>query len=285
MKNINGFDPKTNKFPYPINTDEHYLVVKKDNGLVFDENYPYIDKSFWFNFMRRVIYAIIFCIVFPLTHIRLGLKIYGKKNLKENKALIKKGAISVANHVHMWDYLSLMNALKPRRPYLFVWDKNIRGEMSFVIRMVGGVPIPENNINATRQFNKSIEEALNDGHIVHIYAEGSMWEYYRPIRPFKTSMAYYAIKCDKPIIPMAFSYRKPGWIRRNIFHQIALFNLNIGKPILPERMSQEELTRKVHEEICRLAGIQNNLYNAIYHNDKRIDYYTSEYGIGYKGSK
>ena len=285
MNIVNGYDPKTNKYPYPVDTDKHYLVVKKDNGLVFDKNYPYIDKSFWFNFMRRVIYAVIFIIVFPLTHIRLGLKIYGKNNLKKNKKLLKGGAIIMANHVHMWDYLSVMNAVKPRRPYLFVWDKNIKGEMSFVIRMVGGVPIPENDIEGSKAFTDAICNALNEGHLVHIYGEGSMWEYYRPIRPFKTGAAYYAIKTNKPIIPMAFSYRKPGWIRSKIFHQIALFNLHIGEPILPEGNSPEELTKKVHEEICHLAGIQNNLYNAIYHHDKRIDYYTSEYGIGYKGSK
>ena len=284
MKISDGYDPKTNRYPYPENTDEHYLVVKKDNGLVFDENYHYIEKSFFFNLMRRIIYGVIFCIVFPMTRIRLGLRIYGKQNIRKNKKLIKQGAITMANHVHMWDYLSVMNAVKPRRPYLFVWDKNIKGEMSFIIRMVGGVPIPNNDIKATEAFNKAIKEALDTGHLVHIYGEGSMWEYYRPIRPFKTGAAYYAIKNQKPIIPMAFSYRKPGWIRRKIFHQIALFNLNIGSPIMPDRYNPEELTIKVHEEICRLAGIQNNIYQPVYHHDKRIDYYTKEYGVGYKGS-
>ena len=284
MKINYGYDPKTNKYPYPLDTDKHYLVVKKDNGLVFDDKYHYVEKGFFFNLMRRVIYLVIFCIVFPMTRIRLGLRIYGKQNIRKNKKLIRQGAITMANHIHMWDYLCVMNAVKPRRPYLFVWDKNIKGEMSFIIRMVGGIPIPEKDIKATKAFFDAINGVLQEGKLVHIYGEGSMWEYYRPIRPFKTGAAYYAIKCNKPIIPMAFSYRKPGWIRRKIFHQIALFNLNIGEPILPENMNQEELTIKVHEEICRLAGIQNNLYKPVFHDDKRIDYYTSEYGIGYKGS-
>ena len=207
MKISYGYDPKINRYPYPENTDEHYLVVKKDNGLVFDEKYPYIDKSFFFNLMRRIIYGVIFCIVFPLTHIRLGLKIYGKQNIKKNKKLIKQGAITMANHVHMWDYLSVMNAVKPRRPYLFVWDKNIKGEMSFIIRMVGGIPIPGNDIQATEAFNKSVKEALETGHLVHIYGEGSMWEYYRYIRPFKKGVAHLAKKNDKPIVPFAFSFK------------------------------------------------------------------------------
>ena len=43
-KQVEYFDPKTNKFPYTELTDKHYLQVKKNNGLVFDENYPYIDN-------------------------------------------------------------------------------------------------------------------------------------------------------------------------------------------------------------------------------------------------
>ena len=38
------YDPKTNKFPYPLDTDHHYLNVKKDNHVVFDDKYP----LFWF---------------------------------------------------------------------------------------------------------------------------------------------------------------------------------------------------------------------------------------------
>ena len=76
----------------------------------------------------------------------------------------------MANHVHMWDYLSVMNALKPRRPYIFTWAPNIRGEMSFVIRMVGGVPIPDDSLEGTKEFNKlrmtlkdAIEEEEEEG--------------------------------------------------------------------------------------------------------------------------
>ena len=34
------FDPKTNKYPYPTYTAEHYLVVKKNRGIIFDDKYP-----------------------------------------------------------------------------------------------------------------------------------------------------------------------------------------------------------------------------------------------------
>ena len=57
------FDPKTNKFPYPEDTDKHYLVVKKNDGTVFDKDYPYVDKSFGFrlkyNLTRILLYIVV----------------------------------------------------------------------------------------------------------------------------------------------------------------------------------------------------------------------------------
>ena len=67
--------------------------------------------------------------------------------------------------------------------------------------------------------------------------------------------------------------------------------MNIGEPIyannaLPEREQEKDLLIRAHEAVCRLADIdpKENLYPPIYDNSKRIDYYTKEYGVGYKGS-
>ena len=46
------FDPKVTKYPYTEYTDQHYLVVKKNDGTVFDKNYPYIDRSRRFLFKQ-----------------------------------------------------------------------------------------------------------------------------------------------------------------------------------------------------------------------------------------
>ena len=290
-KTVEYFDPKTNRFPYPMETDKHYLVVKKDNGLVFDENYRYIDNRWFVRFFNALVYFVILIVVFPLTRIRMGLRIKGKKNLKKNKALIKKGVMSTCNHVHMLDYLCIMNGIKLRRPRIRGWDKNVRGENSGLIRRVGGIPIPTESLKGTIKCFQAIKDYLNKGGWLHIYPEGSMWEYYAPIRPFKKGAAYFAIEYDKPIIPMAFSYRKPGWFRSKILKQIATFTLNIGEPIFPNReldrkAMEKDLTERVHEAMIRLAGrkVEEAIYPAIFDNSKRVDYYTSEYGVDYKGS-
>ena len=94
----------------------------------------------------------------------------------------------------------------------------------------------------------------------------------------KIGAASLAIKNNKPILPMAYSYRKAGWLRQKLFKQTALFNLNIGEPVfanpdLDKTAQIEDLTRRAHQSVCYLAGFEgNDIYEPIYHNSKRIDY-------------
>lgn len=284
------YDPKPIKFPYPLQTDKHYLEVKKNDGTVFDAKYQYVDKSKGFELKRNLMKAVFFCIVFPVMRIRLGLKVRGKENLRKYKDLISQGAVSVCNHVHMWDYLAVMSAVFPRRPDIIAWAPNMRGENKKLIRLVGGIPVPEDNVRATAKFAGEVLDYLRDGGLLHVCAEGSMWEYYAPIRPFKSGAFYFAVKSGKPIIPMAFSYRKPKGILSKIWTN-AWLTLNIGEPIYPDTTIDQQdaiikLTTETHAAVCRLAGInpEENIYPPVFNNNTRIDYYTKEYGIGYKGS-
>ena len=285
------FDPKTNKYPYPKLTDSHYLEVKMDRGIVFDSDYPYFDDSKGFRFRSGLVRIALKAFVFPIVRLRLGLRVSGKENLKLHRDTIEKGIVSCSNHVHMWDYLSIMSAIGRNRPNVLTWAPNVNGENGTLIRLTGGVPIPDTGLSATLAYLRAVGKALEEGHWLHIYPEGSMWEYYAPIRPFKKGPASIACDFDKPILPLAFSYRKPGFIRSRLFRQIACFDLHIGEPLfrdgtLPKKEQRDDLTIRTHEAICRLAGIdpKENLYAPLFNDSKRIDYYTSEYGVGYKGS-
>lgn len=286
------FDPKTNKFPYPEDTGTHYLHVKKDNGTVYDENYPYVDNSFGFRFKRFWFYIFALLVAFPIQSIRMGFKVNGRKNLKKHKKEIKEGIVSVSNHVHMWDYMSIMNVMYPRKTHILAWDKNISGENGKMIRMSGGIPVPNNSKGFFKMSKATIDYVKNGGWL-HVASEASMWEYYAPIRPFKEGAAFYAYMSNRSILPMAFSYRPVGWFRKKIFHQIAKYTLNIGEPIypdksLPQAESIKKLTIDSHKAVCALAGFKEgeNIYQPLYNENtnKRIDYYTSQYGVGYKGS-
>ncbi len=286
------FDPKTNKFPYPEQTDQHYLKLKRNRGIVFDSNYPFVDNRFCFRMGSFFLRILLNIIVFPVVRIRMGLKVEGRKNLKKHKSVIKNGVISCCNHVHMWDYLGIMSAVNPIKPNVLIWAPNINGEWGTMMRHVGGIPIPEEGTKSTLAYMRAVKGLLKEGKWLHIYAEGSMWEYYRPIRPFKKGVAFLACECDKPVIPLAYTYREPGFIRKHIFRQIACYTLHIGEPVyknenLSPKEQRTDLTKRVHEAVCTLAGIkpEENIYPPVFCDNKRVDYYTDTYGVGYKGSK
>ncbi|MCQ2800794.1 MAG: 1-acyl-sn-glycerol-3-phosphate acyltransferase [Bacilli bacterium] len=272
------FIPNTNnKYPYPENTCDHYIKVKMNRGISFNKDYPFVDYSSKFSFKRFWVRLLLRLIVFPMAKIRMGLKIEGKAYIKANKELLKNGCVTICNHVHFWDYICIMKAVHSLKwPYLLAWDKNVNGESGPLVRCVGGIPIPLNDNEATVSFTKSIDKLLNDGNILHVYAEGSMWEYYAPIRPFKKGAASIAIKNNKPILPMAFSYRKPNWIRRKIFKQMALFTLHIGEPLYPNKelgksAQINDLTSRAHEAVTLLSGQEKSIYPAIYNDSKKIE--------------
>lgn len=279
-KEKDPFDPKETKFPYTEYTDQHYLKIKMDRGHVFDENYPYIDKSKSFKFKRFLIHLVLETIVFPFFRIRNGLKIKNKNNFVKHKKELKKGFFTISNHINMWDYIAIMKAIGQRKAHVIVWNKNVNDKDGNLVRLVGGIPIPENSLKASIAYLKAVKELVNEGNYVHIYAEGSMWEYYQPIRPFKHGAMALAKKFDKPVLPMAFSYRKPSWIRKHILRQKCALTLNVGEPLyinkeLPESEQERDLLIRLHDKVCELAGIdpKKNLYPPIFENNKRIDYY------------
>ena len=279
MSNQEPFDPKTKKYPYPKDTSAHYIKIKKNLNLNIDASYPYIDTSKSFLFKQRLVRFVMRTLVIYLSKIKLGLRIKGRKNIRKNKDILKKGVISCSNHVNFWDYIAILDGIRPFKPKYLVWERNIQGENSKLIRLTGGIPIPT-NIGGTKVFVKTINDFIHSGGWLHIYPEGSMWEYYQPIRPFKRGASHFAIKNDKPIIPLAFSYRKPGFIRKKLFHQEAKYTLHIGELLyrnesLPFDQQEEDLTIRCHQEICKLAGIdpKENKYPPIFDNTTRVDYY------------
>lgn len=272
------YDPHSTKYKYPENTDGHYLEVKKDNGMVFDGNYPYIDRSAGFKFKQFWTRLLLNLIVFPMCPAYMGLKIKNRKNLKKYKDQLKGGAITVSNHIHMWDYIAVMKAIRHRKPHVIVWAPNVRGKDGPLVRMVGGVPIPDGDLAGKVAFNKAIDDSLERGEFLQVYAEGSMWECYPYIRPFKLGAASLACRHHKPILPIGFSFRKPSWIRKNIFKQEVAVTLTMGEPIfpdenLPDQERRIDLTTRVHNAVCLLAGIEpkDNPYPPIFNNSKRVD--------------
>ena len=74
------------------------------------------------------------------------------------------------------------------------------------------------------------KEVFKEGKWLHVFPEGSMWFYYPDIRPLKPAVFKYAVKYDKPIIPITLSFRPRKGLYK-LFTNKPLVDLHIGKPI------------------------------------------------------
>lgn len=224
---------KLPQYEYPNKYDQHMIKVKKKVELpVMDENYPFIDRRKFFVFKQKVIYLLIRTFAFLICKIRFEFRIHGRKILKENKELLKNGAITICNHVLMWDYILVLLAIRPYQQHHAAWLTNLMGANRSLIRLVGGVPIP-GNFRAMKKFNEAIDDSIASGEWFHVFPEGSMWYYYDKIRPFKKGAFTYAIRHNKPIIPLVIHYRKRRGILA-LFIKSPAIDITICDPILPD---------------------------------------------------
>lgn len=246
-------------YEYPEKSDEHMITVKHLRDTNFDENYEYLEKGAWHKIKRGFLSCMLYGIIFPLIWVTHGLRIYGRKNLKPHRERLKGGAITVANHVFMWDYLCVLKAIRPHIPYFPAWKTNFEGPNGGLIRLVGGMPIPDDSVRAMMKFQRAMKEVLESKRWLHVYPEGSLWFYYPDIRPLKKAVFQYAVRHNRPVIPITMSFRQ----RRGIWKLLGkkpLTDLHVGEPLyadpsLPRRQAEEELHRRTYRVMQEMNGI------------------------------
>jgi 1-acyl-sn-glycerol-3-phosphate acyltransferase len=251
-------------FAYPKDPDAHMLVSPVVADLVVDKDYPFLDKSLGFRIRSWATYLGIYTLVFFLSPIRFGLRIEGREILKKNRALFRDGALTVVNHVHRWDFLFVLQALRFRRLYFPAWQMNLTGPDRNFIRQAGGIPVPE-DLHTIKYFNQAFDELHEKKKWFHVFPESSCWPYYQPIRPFKKGMFSVAYKYKLPVIPMAISYRESTGLYKFFKKNYPLITLRVGEPVLPDLSKPRKeavalLREQVHQKVVELAGISNNPY-------------------------
>ena len=247
-------------YEYPARCDEHMLVVKRKREINFDEDYPYLPRGRWYKFMRGVYWLLLVLIVFPLCRLTHGLRIVdGKENLKKHKDVLKNGAITISNHVFMWDYLCVLKAIRPHLAYFPVWKTNLEGGFGKMIRLSGGIPIPTGNMHAMVKFNKAVREVLESGKWLHFFPEGSLWFFYPDVRPLKKAVFQYAVEYNKPVLPITMSFRPRRGLFR-LFGKKPLVDLHIGEPLLPDTsLSRREAVQNMQQTAYHVMQVMNGI--------------------------
>jgi 1-acyl-sn-glycerol-3-phosphate acyltransferase len=261
-------------FVYPEKPDGRMGERIVTHQTIVDVNYPYLDKSFGFRFMRGLVYMGIYTLVFFLSPLRFGLKIEGREILRKHRRLFRNGAMTASNHIHRWDMLFVLQAIRYRTVYFPAWKEHLNGPDENLIRFTGGIPIPD-DIRSIKCFNKAFDEIYAQKKWIHVFPESSRFFYFQPIRPFKKGVFTMAYRYKLPVIPMAFSYRKPCFpftlvnsLRALTGNQkLPMITLRIGEPVFPDTDSPrkeavEKLRKECHAAIVSLAGIRDNPYPA-----------------------
>ena len=242
-------------YQYPERCDEHMITVKHLRDVNVDKDYPYLQKSFWFKCQRVIFFIVLRVLMFWLIRITHGLRIYGRENLKKHKEVLKNGAITISNHICMWDFVLVSKAVRPRLMFFPAWKTNLEGPNGPLIRMAGGIPIPTESFSAMKQFRGAMEEVLEGKTWMHFFPEGSMWFYYPDIRPLKKAVFQYAVKYDRPIVPIVMTFRK----RRGItkwFTKKPQVDLHIGEPMFHDKtLDARKAAQQMHEEAYHVMQI------------------------------
>ena len=74
-------------YQYPEKSDAHMIEVKHLRDVVLDQNYPYLQKSFWFKCQRGLLRICQYTVLPLVMWLRHGLHIHGKEKLKQYKEL------------------------------------------------------------------------------------------------------------------------------------------------------------------------------------------------------
>lgn len=234
----------------------------KSKDIKFDDTYTYLDKSLKFRIWHFLIYCVTWFLAFPLNRIRYGLKIEGREKIRQNRNLFANGMMTVCNHVHRWDMICVLQAMRYRKAWIPMYAQAFNGKDGFLMKHIGGIPIPD-NFSGLRKFDQALDELHTSKRWLHIFPESCSWYDYAPLRPFKTGAFNMACRYSLPVLPLMISFRpRTGW--RKLFDKdTPLLTIHVGDPIVPDPSAprKEEAARirdLAHKAMLDMAGIVSN---------------------------
>lgn len=235
MKNINYENLKS---------DDHVCHSWSILDFKLDDYYEYISSNLLLNLISTIIILPIALILYIFDKIFLGFKIENKENIIKDS-----GFISVSNHIHYLDctFIGLINI--PARVYYPTIQDNFK--IPFVrhlIKVLYAIPIPKEKKHKEK-FYKEINVALQNGKIVHMYPEGSLWPYYENIREFKYGAFKMAVEANVPVQPIKFTFENPEGIQK-FYKKKKCIHAKVLKPIYPDNsLEYKKRIETLHNEV------------------------------------
>ena len=200
-------------------------------------------------------------IAFPTKSIRFIVRMFGKLLFKtkiEGTENIpkKSGALLIANHVSFLDFILIAIAVPRMVRFVMYRDIYEKKYLRWILKKMNMIPIsPRGGANNLDDFNKLCQDEINAGHVVVIFAEGTVTRNGHLLE-FKRGLEHIAEGIEAPIIPihmegvigtpLSFAIHnkkatafKPKFLRKKVF-------INIGKP-MPAQSTAFQVRQKIQE--------------------------------------
>ena len=272
--------PVTTDFPEDDPYVGLYKPVYDQDFLPVDANYPYFDESFYNRWRMFWAHYFVLRVLGLILRIKYGLRWRVEGETKWHRCTwpmrrwlkqfdLSHGAITVSNHCYRHDCASVLNSIGSNYHLRIpMFAPNFRTKDQKFLLWVGGIPIPEadGGLSAMKAFNNAFDEYNKLGYWFHIFPEAKRWDWYKPVRPFQKGAFTMAYKYNKPILPLAITYRPRTGIWK-LFgpKDEPLTQVTMGAPIYPDTtqpraVETERLLNETHKTVCRLAGIEHNTW-------------------------
>lgn len=222
-----------------------------------DENYVYI-RTGWFKklthffWYRTVATPLAFCWL----KVHFLHRIKGRKKLKGFR---KKGLFLYGNHTQaVADALIPTMISTPQDTYVIVHPNNVSMPvLGKITPSMGALPLPD-NLSASRNFIRAVQQRLEEGNAVAIYPEAHIWPYYTGIRPFPDQSFHYPVKFQTPVFCFTNVYRKRRLIRRP---RIVTY---VDGPFYPAPGTPAQQRADLREQVYACMTRRSRLSDAVY---------------------
>ena len=245
----------------PDETSEHIIPLhtKKNAYRITEKTYK--RRGFFYRFFARTVLVLASCVLIPFSKFFMRARVSGRKNLR---AVKKSGAVIICNHCHHLDITLVVARVSPlKRVWVTVLRSNL--DMPFartLLRALGAIPIPEDRKNMP-YFMAGMDDLLHRNQFLAFMPEVALWPYYRGLRPFKVSAFRFAAKNDKPVVPIAITFRmktklkKNGEIKRKYRMEYNILPAIYPMPDADVPTNSEYLMNKTHDEMNKLIEMKN----------------------------
>lgn len=203
----------------------------------FKPNYVsrFLRKAFFYLFVAPVLYLYI--------KVYLNTKYIDRSKAKPIRKS-KRGGVVVVNHVHNLDAPMTAHVTWPKKEiYTTLPDNLVDKRFGFLVRILGGVPIPT-TVSETKIFFYILAKEMRRGKLIHFYPEGHLEKECSYLRPFKNGAFTLAADNDSPILPIVIKFIKKdkGFRKRKTL-------IITGDPIYPNaNIKKRDLAQQLKEE-------------------------------------